>query len=395
MYYFDHCASTPPHEDVIRTMTEVMALHYANPSSLHRGGAEAGKLLDRAREVIARLFDTDPGEWVFTSGGTESNNLAIAGAARRYRGRGAHLITTAIEHPSVYDTFGMLEREGFRVTYLPVDGNGIVSAADVDAALTDDTTLVSVMHVNNEVGSVQPIAEIGRLLANRRQTLFHVDGVQSVGKLPVRLREWDVDLFSASAHKVNGPRGVGLLYVRSGVELTPLMAGGGQERGLRPGTENVAAIVAAAKAFRLAVESQPARAERMYRLRARLLSCIEGIPELALNGASDGAAPDAPVPLEPKAAPHIVNFSYPGMKPEVFVHMLEKHRILASTKSACSSREDKPSRVIEAMGADRERASSGIRISFGDEHGDAELEWLCSMIRKVVQKLKPLERKGT
>lgn len=384
MYYFDHCASTPPHEDVIRTMTEVMVKHYANPGSLHRSGMEASKLLDKARAVIAGLFGTDKQEWIFTSGGTESNNIAITGAACKYKSRGSHLITTAIEHPSVYDTFRALEQEGFRVTYLPVDDRGILSIDDLRAALTDETILVSVMHVNNETGSVQPIAEIGALLHRQDRVVFHVDGVQSIGKLPIDLTRSKIDLFSASAHKVNGPRGSGLLYVRQGIQLDPIYMGGGQERGLRPGTENLAGIVASAKAFRMAVESQADRYERMHRLRDRLLRCVEQLPELILNGSAERAA----------AAPHIVNFSYPGMKPEVVIHMLEKHRILASTKSACSSKDDKPSRILEAMGLGRERAASGIRISFGDEHGELELEWLCRVLPMVVQKLKPLEKRG-
>ncbi|SEN10456.1 cysteine desulfurase family protein [Paenibacillus sp. OV219] len=386
MYYFDHAASTPPHEEVIRTMAEVMAKHYANPSSLHRGGHEAGNLLERARSVIASVFrGTEPKEWIFTSGGTESNNIAITGAARASSKRGKHIITTAVEHPSVYDTCLALEREGFKVTILPVNSDGIVSIEVLEQALTDETILVSVMHVNNETGAVQPIREIGELLKQHRSTIFHVDGVQSVGKLPIDLQSCGIDLFSASAHKVNGPRGVGLLYVRAGVILEPLYHGGSQERGQRPGTENVAGIVAAAKAFRMALESQPERAERMYALRERLLACISEIPELIVNGVIDHSAG--------VAAPNIVNFSYPGMKPEVIVHMLEKHRVLASTKSACSSKSDDPSRVLLAMGASRERAASGIRISFGDEHGAAELEWLCRMLHMVVQKLKPLERK--
>lgn len=384
MYYFDHCASTPPHEDVIRTMAEVMAKHYANPGSLHRSGLEASKLLDKARAVIAGLFRTDKQEWIFTSGGTESNNMAITGAAYKYKNRGNHLITTAIEHPSVYDTFRALERKGFKVTYLPVDDRGILSVSDLEAALTAETILVSVMHVNNETGSIQPIAEIGALLRKQDRIIFHVDGVQSIGKLQIDLSGSGIDLFSASAHKVNGPRGSGLLYVRQGLQLDPVYSGGGQEHGLRPGTENLPAIVASAKAFRMAVESQANRYDRMQGLRIRFLRCLEQLPELILNGSDEQAA----------AAPHIVNFSYPGMKPEVVIHMLEKHRILASTKSACSSKDDKPSRVLEAMGLGRERAASGIRISFGDEHGELEIEWLCRVLPMVVQKLKPLEKRG-
>jgi len=383
MYYFDHCASTPPHEEVIRTLAEVMAKHYANPSSLHRGGMEAGHLLERSRGAVAGLFGTQAKEWIFTSGGTESNNLAIIGAARANEHKGKHIITTAIEHPSVFEACQQLQREGFRISFLPVSRGGAVRIADVEAELTAETTLVSIMHVNNEVGSIQPVGEIGRMLKNRqRSVLFHVDGVQSVGKLPVDLSGSGIDLFSASGHKVRGPRGVGLLYRRNGVKLQPLLAGGGQEFGLRAGTENVAAIVASAKAFRLAVESQPERYERMRALRTRLVDAVSQIPELVMNG---GAADEM--------APHIVSFSYPGMKPEVFIHLLEKHRVMASTKSACSSKDNKPSRVLEAMGVGQARASSGIRISFGDEHGTDELEWLCRTLQMAVDKLKPLERK--
>ncbi|SDW87782.1 cysteine desulfurase family protein [Paenibacillus sp. CF384] len=388
MYYFDHCASTPPHEEVIRTMAEVMAKHYANPSSLHRSGQEAGNLLERARGAIASIFPgTDNKEWIFTSSGTESNNIAIIGAARSSKKRGNHLITTVVEHPSVYESFKALEREGFDVTYLPVDSFGVVSVTDLEAALTKETILVSVMHVNNEVGAIQPIREIGELLKGRKGVWFHVDGVQSVGKLTVDLVGWGIDMFSASAHKVNGPRGVGLLYVRQGVMLEPLIRGGGQESDLRSGTENVPAIVASAKAFRLAVESSSARAERMYKLRERLIASIIEMPELFLNGSTD-------CKIGSIAAPHIVHFSYPGMKPEVIIHMLEKQEIMASTKSACSSKSDEPSRVLQAMQTSYERAVSGIRISFGDEHGEKELEWLCQKLRLVVQQLKPLERKG-
>lgn len=387
MLYFDHCASTPPREDVIRTVAEVMASIYANPSSLHRGGSEARSLLDRAREQAARLFGTRPAEWRFTSGGTESNNLAILGAARRYRNRGRHLIVSSIEHPSVAEPFRALEREGYRVTVLPVSETGHVDPADVEAALTDETILVSVMHVNNEVGSVQPIEAIGRLLRGRPRTLFHVDGVQSVGKLPVHIREWGIDLFAVSAHKFGGPRGAGWLYVREGLELEPIIRGGGQEDGLRAGTENVPAIVGAARALRLAVESQPERRERMLRLRRRLIRGIAAMPELLLSGPAEDD-PERPM------APHIVHFCFPGMKPEVIVHALEEQGIYVSTKSACSSKDDKPSAVLLAMGRSADCAAGGIRISLGDEHDEASIDALLESLETVVRRLKPLGRKG-
>ncbi|EXX92360.1 cysteine desulfurase, partial [Paenibacillus darwinianus] len=284
MLYFDHCASTPPHEEVIRTLADVMKLHYANPSSIHRSGAEAGKLIERARALAAELFGTKPREWIFTSGGTESNNLAIKGAARAFRSRGNHLITSQIEHPSVYEAFRSLEREGFRVTYVPVSETGHVDVRDVEAALTESTILVSMMHVNNETGAIQPIEAVGRLLRSKPRTLFHVDGVQSAGKLALHPDGWGIDLLTVSAHKLRGPKGAGWLYVREGIGLEPLLHGGEQEGGMRAGTENVPAIVASAKALRLALESQPGREKRMYALRERLLRGIGGIPELAPSG---------------------------------------------------------------------------------------------------------------
>ncbi|WP_338555653.1 cysteine desulfurase family protein [Paenibacillus sp. KS-LC4] len=381
MLYFDHCASSPPYEEVIDTLAEVMKAHYANPSSIHQAGADADKLISRSRSLLGELFGVKAEEWLFTSGGTESNNLAIKGAAKQYQSRGKHLITTQMEHASVYDTFKQLEQEGFEVTYLPVDKSGQVKLESLRTALRDDTILVSIMHVNNEVGSVQPLAAIGKLLQAHPRTLWHVDAVQSIGKLPIDLRGWGIDLLSGSAHKLRGPKGVGYLYVREGVSLTPLLSGGSQEQAMRAGTQNVPGIVASAKALRMAMQSAPERRVRMYRLRQQLTDFIEAAPELILNG----GAPES-------MAPHIVHFSYPGMKPEVIVHMLEQHGIIASTKSACSSRDNKPSRVLLAMGLGQERAASGVRISLGDEHAEQHISQLCEMLRLTISKLKPLER---
>ncbi|MUT66223.1 cysteine desulfurase family protein [Paenibacillus sp. NEAU-GSW1] len=386
MLYFDHCASTPAYPEVIQTLSEVMSLHYANPSSIHRAGADADKLLGRSRALLGDLLGVKPEEWIFTSGGTESNNLAIKGAALQYRSRGNHIITTQIEHASVYDAFAQLERDGFRVTYLPVNSSGHVEVDRLQAALTEDTILVSVMHVNNEVGSIQPIAEIGRMLkANNPRILFHVDAVQSIGKLPVEPKRWGVDLLSGSAHKLRGPKGVGFLYVREGVQLHQLLSGGSQERGLRAGTQNVPGIVASAKAMRMSMQAMGDRRRQMDMLRSRLVEAIRAMPELLLNGSEDAES----------MAPHIVHFSYPGMKPEVIVHMLEENGVIASTKSACSSKDSKPSRVLLAMGADIARASGGVRISFGDEHTEQDVSALITALHQMVNKLRPLERSAT
>jgi cysteine desulfurase len=382
MLYFDHCASTPPYDEVVQTMMEVMRSQYANPSSLHRAGADADKLIERSRALLAEHLQTKKGKWVFTSGGTESNNLAIKGAARHYAGRGKHLITTRIEHASVHDSFAQLEQEGFRVTYLPVSESGHVQIERLEEALTDETILVSVMHINNEIGSMQPIEAIGRLLKQYPKILFHVDAVQSIGKQPIHIEDWGIDLLSGSAHKLRGPKGVGFLYVREGITLQPMFSGGSQEYGNRPGTQNVSGIVASAKALRMSLESMEQRERRMKLLKQKLIQLIAEIPELKLNGGMPSAS-------------HIVHFSYPGMKPEVIIHMLEQHDIMASTKSACSSKDDKPSRVLLALGASREQAAGGVRISFGDEHEERDIDALGKALRAVVGQLKPLERRLT
>ncbi|QMV40410.1 cysteine desulfurase family protein [Cohnella cholangitidis] len=386
-YYYDHSASTPMLPIVIQTMGELMKLHYANPAALHRSGAEAMKLVDRARASIGERMGAEPEEVVFTSGGTESNNLAIKGSVNKAARTSKHIVTTAVEHASVYESFRQLETFGIETTILPVDGQGKVNPEDVVKAIRKDTVLVSVMQVNNETGVVQPIAEIGRRLSEYPHVRFHVDGVQAVGKVPFSWKKWGVDLYSGSAHKFGGPKGLGFLLVKKGIELAPLLSGGDQEQGIRSGTHNVPGIVAMSQALRLAEESKQSRRENMYAMRQRLLRIVADIPELVLNGVHSDEA-DA----ESRTAPHIVNLSYPGMRPEVIIHMLEKHGILVSTQSACSSKSLQPSRVLLAMGHASDRASGSIRISFGDEHAMEDIEILGERLKMVVAKLKPLER---
>lgn len=383
LIYWDHAATTPPLEQVVDTMSEIMKMHYANPSALHRSGEAAGKLLKRAREVCAAALQVQPGEIVLTSGATESNNMAIKGAAMKYRSRGQHIITTGTEHPSVYECCKQLESLGWEVTYLPVDADGIVDLAALAAAIRKDTVLVSIMHVNNEMGAISPLADIGRIVKERNpRTLLHVDGVQGFGKLPVELSAWQADLYSLSAHKFNGPRGMGLLYVKQGVQLFPILSGGSQESGHRAGTENVAGAVAMSKAMRLAQEGQPELHARLTEIRDILLREIRQIPGLELNSSE-------------RSAPHIVHFSCPGLKPEVMVHALEELGMLVSTKSACSSKLSEPSRVLLAMGKDAAHASSGIRISLGKEHQPEDAASLAQALRVVCGKLRPImEREG-
>ncbi|MFD0692785.1 cysteine desulfurase family protein [Paenibacillus sp. GCM10027628] len=380
MLYFDNAATTPPYEEVIDVIAEVMKLHYGNPSSIHRLGLQAEKLLQSSKGVLAGAFGVMASEIIFTSCGTESNNLAIKGAAYKYRNRGKHLITTAIEHPSVLEVFRQLEQEGFRVTYLPVDNRGIVSLEALRESLDDETILISVMYVNNEVGSIQPIQEIGKMLANYPKIVFHVDAVQAIAKLPFRPKEWRIDLFSASAHKFRGPKGVGFLYRRDGILLQPQLAGGGQEYGIRSGTENVPLLVGMAKALRLSMEGLEAKLVRMYQVRRRIVEGIADIGGLTLTGSL----------LEEEAAPHIVHFAFPGMKAEVVVHALEQKEIYISTKSACASGEADPSQVMLAMGCRREQAISGLRVSFSDVHTGVDADQFISALRQVVKELAPM-----
>ncbi|OAB33936.1 cysteine desulfurase family protein [Paenibacillus glacialis] len=382
MIYWDHAASTPPYEEVIRTLTEVMNKHYGNPSSIHQLGGNAVKLITRAREVCASALQVKSSEIVFTSGATEGNNLAIKGAALQYMGRGKHLITTTVEHASVYESFLQLQQWGFEVTFLPVDSHGCVTIESITASIRKDTILVSIMHVNNEMGAIQPIETIGTEIKRcNSRTLFHVDGVQGFGKLPVDLNRWCVDLYTLSAHKFRGPKGTGILYVREGLKLTPLLTGGSQEFGLRAGTENTPHFVAMAKAMRMASVRQTSFTKDVSILRDRIHGIIRDIQGLHLHSHESGA-------------PHIVHFSYPGMKSEVLMHTLELQGMLVSTRSACSSKHTKPSRVLLAMGLSNEEASSGIRISLGDSHTEEDVSQLEHALRSAVEELRPLLEKG-
>lgn len=384
MLYLDNSATTRPLDEVVDAIVEVMKVHYGNPSSLYRLGMEAEQLLNQSRTVIAQSLGVRP-EWVvFTSGGTESNNLAIKGTAYSYRSRGKHLITTEIEHASVYECFRQLEEEGFRVTYLKPDSSGAVSVKAVEEALTPDTILVSIMHVNNETGVIQPIREIGEMLKNHPRILFHVDAVQSVGKIPLDPEGWGIDLLSVSAHKLHGPKGVGLLLKREGLKLRPLLAGGGQEFGIRSGTENVPLIVGMAKALRIAMEKRAEHMDKLYALRDALIARLRDIPGIRLNGVQERG----------KVAPHIINFSIPGLKSEVVVHALEQHGIYVSAGSACSSGDEKPSRVLLAMGLSEAEASSAIRVSLSPQLTEADMDRFIQALETVIKTLKPATKKG-
>ncbi|MET3287941.1 UNVERIFIED_CONTAM: cysteine desulfurase [Brevibacillus sp. OAP136] len=377
MIYLDNSATTPPYPEVVDVVQKAMLSFFGNPSSLHQKGVEAENLLKQARMVSAQALQCKPSEIIFTSGGTEGNNAAIKGVAFQYQSRGKHIITTAVEHPSVYDAAGQLESFGFDVTYLPVDHDGRVSLESLQQAIRPDTILVSIMHVNNELGTIQPIKEIGTFLKLHPRILFHVDAVQSFGKVPFKMKEWGIDLLTLSAHKFHGPRGVGILAKREGVTLHPLLAGGGQESGNRSGTENIPGIAGLAKALRMTGETQAKSIAHMQKLAEVLRAGLTEIPECVINTPQNGSAP------------HIMNISFPGMKAEVLVHALEEHGIMVSTKSACSSKAQEPSRVLLAAGIKREQAIASLRISLSGQTSLEDINQFLSGLRESLARISP------
>lgn len=380
MIYLDNSATTAPNEEVLKTYLTVSKQFFGNASSLHRLGVESEKVLNRSRALMAELLEVAPSSILFTASGTESNNLAIKGTLLSSFQKGTHLITTASEHASVNETFKWLETNGYHVTYLPVDEYGCLSIKELEQAITKETSLVSISHVNNETGTIQPVEEIGALLAGYPQVRFHVDHVQGAGKVPFSIKKAKVDLLTMSAHKFHGLKGTALLYIRPHLQLTPLLHGGDQEFGYRGGTEHVAGAAAMAKAYKMELGRSKNEKQKLPRLRNRLVEYANASNALVLNSDPE------------HGAPHIINFSAPGYKPEVIIQELAEQEIYVSTQSACSSKQLEPSRVLLAMGKTEEIASSAIRISLSYETTDQEIDVFISAmdtllprIRKVVK----------
>lgn len=376
MIYFDNSATTKPYKEVLDSFVTVSSEYYGNPSSLHSMGSQAEKLLSQAREQVSQLLTVKPSEIYFTSGGTEGNNLAIKGSALLHRNKGRHLITSSIEHPSVIAAMEQLEQEGFEITYLPVDSFGRINIIELERAIRKDTILISIMQVNNEVGTVQPIKEIGDLLKKHPTILFHVDAVQSIGKIPLSLNDSRVDLCSISGHKFHGLKGTGALFIREGVRLAPLFSGGNQERKIRSGTENVAGAVAMAKALRMTLMKGEAGMERMKNIQTVLRKGLTEIEGVHIH------TPDE------HTAPHILNFSLRGIKAEVFIHSLEQKGIFVSTTSACSSKKKTPSKTLLEMGVPETLADSAIRVSLSFENNIEEAMSALAAFRESANQLR-------
>ncbi|OIJ18237.1 cysteine desulfurase NifS [Anaerobacillus alkalidiazotrophicus] len=380
MIYFDNSATTKPYKEVIETYGKVSEVFFGNPSSLHTLGKEAEILLDQGRDQIAKLLKVNKKEIIFTSGGTEGNNLAIKGTALQHQGRGKHVITTQVEHASNFEAYEQLEKRGFHVTYLNVNEAGVISIEELKRELRDDTILVSMIHVNNELGSIQPIREVGELLAKYPKVYFHVDHVQGMSKVPISIKDYHIDLLTISGHKFHGPKGTGVLYVRNGVRLYPLLTGGVQEHNLRAGTENIPGIIAMAKALRISMEKYVENKEHLRELRDHLVNNLHEIEGVIINS-----------PME-NSAPHIINFSIPKMKPEVVIQALGERKMYVSTKSACSSKLAEPSRVLMSTGIGLERAESAIRVSFSFGNTVDEVNEFILALKEIIKQLKEVMR---
>lgn len=374
MIYLDNAASTPVHQKVVDEMIPYFNEQYGNPSSIHKFGRTANVAIQNARKRIADLINADSKEILLTSGGTESNNTAIYGIV--FQNKGKHIITSSIEHDAILEPCKRLEREGYRVSYLPVDRYGLVNVDDLRKEISPDTCLITIMFANNEVGTIQPIKEISDI-AHNNNIVFHTDAVQAVGKTPIDVKELGIDLLSISSHKINGPKGVGALYIRKGIMISPLILGGGQENGLRSGTENVASIAGFGMACKLAKDNMGQNTSYFKNLTSRLnAGILSEIPKTSLNGHTE------------KRIPNNSHFTFLGVNGEDLIIKLDENRIAASTGSACSVRVQKASHVLRAMGFSHEQITGSLRLTVGVTNTEKEIDETIVILKKVVQELR-------
>ncbi len=372
--YLDYCATTPVHPDVRAAMLKTLEDEFGNPSSMHWAGRSAARLLDKARLQVAQGIGCQPEEIAFTSGATEADNLALLGIMRQRPPGKAHLITSVIEHHAILHTAQQLEREGYPVTYIPVDSQGLVDPDAIRKALRPETALISIMMVNNEVGAVQPLAEVGAL-AWEHEILMHTDAVQGLGLLDIDVEALHIDLLSLSAHKIYGPKGIGALYVRQGTRLAPLQYGGGQEGGTRPGTENMPGIAGLGAAVELTQQHKTAERQRLTELRQYFIEGLrQCIPNLIVNGPASAAAP------------HVISASFPGADGEVLLLRLNTEGFALSMGSACTSKSIEPSHVLTAMGFAREQIESTLRISLGYPTTPEEVKLFLKVLPGIYRK---------
>ncbi|AJD29780.1 MULTISPECIES: cysteine desulfurase NifS [Clostridium] len=373
--YMDYSATTYTKSEVLEEMLPFFTENFGNPSSLYSFSDKTKKAVNLARERVAKALNAEKNEIFFTSGGSEADNWALKGIAYANKNKGNHIITTKIEHHAILHTAQFLEKEGFKVTYLPVDEEGFVSVEDVKTAITDETILVSIMFANNEIGTIEPIKEIGKL-CKEKNIYFHTDAVQAIGHVDIDVKNMNIDLLSMSAHKFYGPKGIGALYIRNGVKIQNLIHGGGQERGKRASTENIAGIVGIGKAIELAMENMPEENKKLANLRGKLIKEIEErIPEVKLNGARDMS----------KRLPNNVNFSFIGIEGETLLLDLDMNGIFGSTGSACASASLDPSHVLLSIGLPHEIAHGSLRLSLGAKNTEEDVDYVLEVLPKIIK----------
>ncbi len=373
--YMDHAATTPVDSRVVKAMVPYFSRKYGNPSSLYSDAQEVKMALEEARSKVAALINAQPGEIIFTSGGTESNNLALKGTALAKKK--GHIITSAIEHHAILHPLKWLEKQGFKVTYLPVDDKGILSVESVENAIRKDTILISVMHANNEIGTIQPMGKIGNIAAGHG-IYFHTDAVQTAGKIPVDVEKMNVNMLSMSSHKLYGPKGVGALYLRRGTKIEPLSHGGGHERRIRSGTENVSGIVGFAKACEISMAEMGREGKRLTQLRDRLIKGVLKIENSWLNGHPK------------KRLPGNANFGFKFIEGESLILELDFNGVMANTGSACSSRSLKPSHVLTAIGLRPEYTHGSLRLTLGRQNTKGDVDYVIKTSSKVVKRLRKM-----
>lgn len=377
--YLDNSATTAVTPEVAELVCRIMVEDYGNPSSMHLKGVEAEKYIREAKEIFAGLMKVSEKEIIFTSGGTESDNMAIIGSALACKRRGKHIITTVIEHPAVHEAFRFLEEQGFEVTYLPVNNNGIVEAETLKNALREDTILVSIMYVNNEIGAVEPIAQLGKLIKDyNSDIIFHVDAVQAFGKFKIYPYKEHIDLLSISSHKIHGPKGVGVLFIKDKTKIRPITFGGGQQKNMRSGTENVAGIAGMARAAALLYEKFDEDINRMYELKQYFVEEVSKIEGTTINGLTGR-----------DSAPHVVSVSFEGItRSEVLLHALEDKGIYVSSGSACASNHPALSGTLQSIGVKKELLTSTLRFSFSIFTTKEELEYTIAAIKELLPVLR-------
>jgi len=379
--YLDHAATTPVDTEVFEAMKPYFLEKFGNASSLHSLGREARDALEKSRKQIADFIGARPNEIIFTGVGTEADNLAIEGVAWANQGKGKHIITSKIEHPAVRKICKFLEAHGFKVTWLDVDSEGLVNPKDVEKAITKETILVSIMHVNNEIGAIQEIEEIGKI-CRKNKVYFHTDAVQSFGKLPIDVKKMNIDLLSASGHKIYGPKGVGFLFVRQDVKIVPLLQGGGHETGLRSGTENVPGIVGMAKATELCKMRMKSETERQKKMQKKIIDELLKMPGTRLNGPKE------------KRIYNNVNISFGGVEGEALLLRLDEKGICVSTGSACSSKSLEPSYVLSAIGLKPEQAHGSLRLTLGKDNTEEDIDYVFKTIKEIVNSLRKISPFG-